>query len=543
MRRTVLLSTAAGSGAAADDARLDAVVALLQRRARSPLIAVSAHASAVRASHPDLTAIDDSDYAAALAGSELVCISFTARGDAARCARAAHHAAMARSLGVPVAWIAADRDAATPLDADERILAGVESVSATDAETAAALAAVRGRRVEIVAAPELLFESQNGAAARRGRVGVDGEFLDALDGRAFDALRLGLRAYAPRALVVLGGSRRAAALAGGTRVESIAGGWPAWRPALASCEIVVTGDALSIASLALAHAAVPVLAARSPRVLGRVALLDCVVDAIEDPAAWTRALAAAARAERALAARVAPLRALAWRSLGALADAIAPVAPDPNAFDAETRARFARARAELAQPALAAGDGARAERILDAWPDVFVAEPCWAIARARADAVLGSDARALSRLAHAAAANPHDASVHAALARAHTCCGDVAAAAAAWQRCSELQPESAEPWHEVAQLWLLGGRLAAALDAFARAQSCAPGHAASARAIRALFLTEPAREAAFWRPLCAAHPEVGAFARAYAEAAARAGHSGSPPPESAAVAAGPAPGV
>jgi hypothetical protein len=106
-----------------------------------------------------------------------------------------------------------------------------------------------------------------------------------------------------------------------------------------------------------------------------------------------------------------------------------------------------------------------------------------------------------------------------------------------------LQPACAEPWHEIGQLALLGGRVTAALDAFARAQACLPGHAPSAHAIRALFGGEPQREAEFWRPLCSARPEVRAFQHAYADALSRAGDTTRAAAPPAAVAAGRSPGV
>jgi len=534
MRRLVVLSTAAGSGNAADDARLAALALLLRRRSQTPLVAVTPQPTRVLRAHPDLHCIDDAEFGTTLAHADLVCVSVASHGDPLRLERAAQHAAMARLAGVPVAWVAAD--CADGAGAAASLLAGVESVSASDAESAAVIAALRGRRVEVVAVPELVDETEVVAPAlRRGRIALDAAFLDALDAAASEALRAALRAFAPRAIVVLGDARRVTALAEFTRIEPAPASWPAWQRALASCQIVVTGDALGVAAAALAAGVVPVVATTAPVLLARVALHECAIRDGRDSAAWARALAAAAHAATTLPSRVAPLRALAWRGLGVLADAARNVVPDPAAAAPASRRIFARACADLAAPALAAGDAAGAERVLDAWGDVFDGDPAWAEARARADALLGRDADAVARLQRAAVACPDDARVHAALARAWLRRGDWAAALGAWQRCAELQPHAAEPWAEMAQLALAGGRVSEALTALAAAQAREPGHAASVQAVRALFAAEAHREAEFWRQLHAANTGVTAFAELHRNAAARAGQAAP-----AAVAAGPA---
>jgi tetratricopeptide (TPR) repeat protein len=524
--RAVLLCTDAGSGHPVDDARLAALATLLRRRARTPLAAVVADVERARAAHPDLQCIADGELAAALAGCELVCISTVFASDRRRLERAARLAAAARLAGVPVAVIAADialESSAGPAEWRE-ILCSSESLSACDAASAAQLAAWRGRRVETVAPPELVLEPHSPAdAPRRGRIAIEADLADALDPRAFEALRVALRAFAPRDVVVLGDSRRAALLAEPSRLETAPCAWPAWRRALASCEIVLTRDAVGTAAAALACGAVPVVASVQVPVLARLALESCAVADGRDAAAWARALAAAARAQHGVATRVAPLRALAWRALGPLADALRAVPPAIPAAANAGRNVWAAACAALAAPALAAGDGPAAERILDAWGAALGDEPAWVEARARADALLGRDGDAAARLQRAADAAPEDARVQMALARALVRRGDTTAAAAAWARCAALRPHDPEPCYELAQLALVGGRVDDALAGFAAAQRRCPGHAASLRAVRSLLASAAEREVEFWRGLCASDAEVACFWHQHALASGRAG--------------------
>jgi tetratricopeptide (TPR) repeat protein len=580
-RRHVLLSTTAGGGQPAGDARLVALAALLRRRARTPLVAVALDAARARAVHPDLHCIDDADLAAALQQADLVCIAgvFDTAVDLERAAR---HAAAARLHGVPVALVAAapgGDTAAAPIAWSE-ILSQCESVSAADAESALRLGAWRGRRVDTVAPSELVIEPEAGAAVdRRGCIGLDAELVDGLDAGAVEALRVALRAYAPRLVVLLGECRRGALASDAVRIETVSRAWPAWRRAVGRSEVVLCADTGGIAATVLALGAVPVVAAPRTSLHARIALDACTVDTPQDPGAWARALAAAACATRTLAPRVAPLRALAWRALGPLAEAGRAVAPDLKRASAPARALWAAAGASLASPALAAGDGAGAERVLDACGDALATEPAWAEARARADALLGRDDMAVARLERAAAAMPNDARVQAALARALVRRGDAAAATAAWRRAAALLPHAAEPCWEMAQLSLVAGRVADALAALADALGREPEHAPSTRTVRALLDSEPQREVEFWRALCTAHAAVPGFWHQCALAAGRAGawadaascatralelapcdpeiqalhrhaadhaalHSGAvPTDESAAVAGGPRPGV
>jgi tetratricopeptide (TPR) repeat protein len=524
-RRHVLLSTTAGGGQPAGDARLAALVALLRRRARTPLVAVVPDAARARAVHPDLPCIDDADLAAALQQAELVCIAGGLDTDF-DLERAARHAAAARLHGVPVAVVAAalgGEAAAAPVAWSE-ILSQCESVSAADADSAARLTVWRGRRVDTVAPSELVLEPEAGAAVdRRGCIGIDAALVCGLDAGAVDALRVALRAYAPRLVVLLGECRRGALAADAVRIETVSPAWPAWRRAVGRCEIVLGAASGGIAATVLALGAVPVVAAARTPLHARIALDACTVGALQDPGAWARALAAAACAARTLAARVAPLRALAWRALGPLADAGRAAAPDLQHASAPARALWAAAGASLAAPALAAGDGARAERVLDACGDALATEPVWAEARARADALLGHDAIAVARLERAAAAAPNDARLQAALARALVRCGDAGAATLAWQRAAALLPHAAEPYWEIAQLALVAGRVADALSALADALGREPAHAPSTRTVRALLDSEPQREVEFWRALCAAHAGVPGFWHQRALAAERAG--------------------
>lgn len=484
--RHLLVTFPAAVAAPAGDARLAGVVALLRRRARTPITVLTADAARTRAAHPDVGVrpVEELDLALRDCEALVVCGTACSEADFESMAR---QILTARILGVPAALVAVEL--ATPGTARARawfteILANAESVSAADAATAARLQASRGRRVETVAPPELVLEP--GAETRRGVI-VD---VALLAQPGITGLRAALQGLAPHGIRTL----RMDAGAPGT--------WQAWWHSLSSASVLVTADP-GAAAAALACGAVPVLCGGGDTaILSRIGLTGGTVQPQAGCDEWTAVLhAAQARAGNALATRVAPLRTLAWRALGPLADAARAAAWSAGATSAPTRALAAECCATLALQHIARGESLPASQLLEAYAAALGREPAWVRARARTAALLGQDREAVALLRQALEAAPVDAETHAELARAQLRTGDIGGARATWTEVARLVPADAAPWAELAALALRAGERDAALQCFSEALRRDPEHAGVRRAVAAYFVADPAGEAGFWTAL------------------------------------------
>ncbi len=530
--RHVLVSCATGEGRPEHELRIAGLVTLLQRRARTPIVLLSPDPARTASAHPDVAVMALDAIATALVNCEFLCVAGELR-TAAAIARAARHVLAARLAGVPVALVSVDVGArsASPVNAGPptlvaEILASVESISALDARSAAHLTPLCGRRVETTAPPEIVLDLPAGET--RTACGIDARLLAGLPVDAANALAAALGSRGITDIVVLGTAAPGGAFAASTVVS--ARDWRTWSRAVGECALVFTNDAAATSSAILACGAVPIVQTigADAALHRRIGLASCVVDpARSDEAAWSEAIDAGLRTlGQALAGRVAPLRSLAWRALGPLADAARASGWNGASASAGAKTLAAEACALLARPALEAGDATVVEGILEPHRAALATEPAWAEVRARAYALQGGDAEGQAALEAALALHPDCDRVWAALARARLRRGDVDGARAAWQRVAELCTADAEPAAELAALALFGGRVEAALGAWQEAQRRAPGHAASARAVRACLENDARREARFWAELAAERPDVAVYFHAAGLAFERAGAHG-----------------
>src|SRR5262245_8452490 len=171
MPRHVTVSAGTGRGRPEDEFHLAAVLTLLRRRSRLPIVVLSENPAATAAAHPDAQAAGADDLGV-WADCEFLCIT-GALHETGDVERAARHAALARLSRVPVALLAVEvpepENKATRAWLEE-ILAQSESVSASDVDSARRLAAWRGRRVDTTAPIELVLEP---VAASRTGLGID----------------------------------------------------------------------------------------------------------------------------------------------------------------------------------------------------------------------------------------------------------------------------------------------------------------------------------------------------------------------------------
>lgn len=481
-----LLVTMPGAAAnPAGAARLAGVIALLRRRACTPVAVLAADPAAVGAAHPELKVHAAEDLNAALQHCEGLVVAGAAH-DESDFEVMARQVLAARLAGVPVALVAVE--IGVPGTARSRawlaeVLATAESVSAMDAASGARLQAVRGRRVEVAAAPELVLEP---ATVPRGGLLVDAALLASPVGAA---MRDGLRAFQPDDIRTLG-----ATAPGDTN-------WRAWWSALSSAAVFITTDRAA-AVCALACGTVPVLCAapEDGAVLVRSGLQAGLIAPLADRDTWIETLRTAqGRAGRPLATCVAPLRTLAWRALGPLADAARAAMWSAAGTSAPTRGLAADCCAALAHSRITAGDGMGALQVLEAHAAGLGREPAWVRARARVASLLGQDRDAVALLQQALEQAPLDATTRAELARAQLRAGDHAGARASWTELARLVPTDAAPWAELATLELLAGDRVTALRCFAEALGRDPEHAGVRRAVTAYFVSDRAGEAEFWR--------------------------------------------
>ena len=495
----VTLPTAAASPA--DDARLAGVLALLRRRARTPIVVLAADPARTRRAHPDVDVRPAHEFEMALCDCDALVVAGTVHSEA-DFEIVARRILTARLLGVPAALVAVEIGAPGTVRARAwlaEVLANVESISAAEAGTAARVQALRGRRVETAAAPELVLEPD--AVPRRG-VLVEAALFEA---PAAAGLRDALRGFEPYDLKTLS----ATGSAPGTD-----GNWRAWWQALSSADVLVTADPATAIS-ALACGTVPVFCgdAEAGAVLWRIGLGNNWVAPLANSSTWTQALSTArSRAGRPLATRVAPLRALGWRALGPLADAGRAVAWSAAGASPPTRALVAECCATLAHSRVACGDSAGALQLLEAQTPALGREPAWVRARARLAALLGQDRDAVRLLENGLEHAPLDAAVRAELAQAQLRAGDPAAAQRTWSELARLVPSDAAPWSELATLALLAGDGKLALRCFAEALTRDPAHAGVRRAVAAYFVTDPSGANDFWRTVPGAAPPAPAVA-------------------------------
>jgi tetratricopeptide (TPR) repeat protein len=494
------------------------MVELLRRRSRCALSV----ATALDPKLEDVHRVEPDAIAAQLAACDLVVVGGRLAGE--QLLRAAEIVFMARMIELPVALIAVQ----VPIEPSvepallSAVVQAASSVTAADAETSQRLAAIAGRRIEVVAPIELLAPIGRATAAGTS-IGCEAAFLATCTaaelrtlGSVAQALGARWRIFDAPLLLPEGGAPELAP------VES----WASVAAAVAGCALILgePDDALQIAGTV---AGVPALAwtrfGNGATWHQRCGAADAIVRRADDTERLTSALRGLLAIDRdAVARRAVSLRTVAWRALGALAEVRGQAWVPAAALDPAVAAVVARACERLVQPALDRGDAVSADAVLTRWEGGLAGETAWARARARSLALLSRDAEAVAVLEHATGRHPRDRDCSAELARAWTRCGEYERACAAWESVAALDVLDPEPHAAMAHLRLLQGNATGALAAWSAALMRDPLHAASLRAVHALLDTEPRQEMEFWAPLCGLEDAHPSFWQAHGLAAARA---------------------
>jgi len=516
--RILIVPATAVDATGVDSVVVAGAVELLRRRSRCELFIAASHDLKL----PETQLADDANLVDALAGCSLTAIVGRLAGPGL--SRAAEIAFMARLLDVPVALISVS--AAAEQSAEEAALlhalaSTAVSATAADAASAASLGRCRGRCVEVVAPLELLARTPEANAAPDGFVvGCDAALMHHDRDGAFEALGVALRDVGAT-LRVFGSAVLVPEDVTCERLpdESVA----SVLAAIAGCTLVIAPGE-SILHVLATGAGVPAIALAQPGKAPwhqRLGSADLVVPG--DLESLRRCLTTARAGGRArVVQRVVPLRAVAWRALGPLAEVRSGAWILSGALASPVAGAVARACARIVAPLLAAGDASRAEAMLSRWEGVLATEPAWSCARARAYVLQGRDADAITVLERALAVHSCDLACRVELARAWTRQGAFARARAVWAELASDHPADAAPPAEIAHLALLQGDAATALASWAEALRRDPQHAGSIRAVRALLDTEPHREAEFWAGLCARHSDQAGFWQAHGLASVRA---------------------
>ncbi len=416
--KPVLISSGSGSGSFADEVLLASAVRLLARLAPAPVLALSSDPPRSARSHPGMRCVPEEEVDGALdAAALLVVVGDLSRPT--RLARAAAQLVRAKWARVPVALVAvrlpqsdgappgkvdlgkaepakpepgkvdpvkgeagkadsgkldlgkAPALAADPADARANgvflpLLSQAESVSACDRESARVLAALSGKRVETTAPLEILLEIDVPRSGASCTIGIGTEVLSAgASCGLLEALEQASASWGARVIAIA-----PPGVEPPPRFECCATpDWNTWLDAALACDVLVDAADSTLLVVAAAHGVRPlalVRGSRRPDLHGRLGLGALVVPWDAGAEAFTAALQQAQKqTPDAVRARCAPLRSVAWRALGPLADATRsrPLQLHglrPEALALVTAAREARAHAAPRvdhAPAPQRGDG------------------------------------------------------------------------------------------------------------------------------------------------------------------------------------------
>jgi hypothetical protein len=336
----VLLCSDSGSGDPADEVLLASAMRLLARRTQLRALALSADPAISLRAHPGLPFAPLSALDTAVAGTALVVVI----GDLRRpesLKRAATAFVHAKRRNVPVALLAVRLP--PPARAAEfdllPLLAQAESLSGCDAASARSLAGWCGRRVEAAAPLEMVLEIEPSGARPLGRVGVSARAW-AVAGAALREALERISQSGETTGVVLGPGAVDSLPARFDRAKD--SDWRAWLQLALACDVIVDVADSTLLHVAAAHGVRPVafpVESDPPRLHPRIGLAHLALPPDADTARIVHVLETARGMSAAeVRARAAPLRNLAWRALGPLADATRSRPFERQALPAPARA-------------------------------------------------------------------------------------------------------------------------------------------------------------------------------------------------------------
>lgn len=343
----VLLCSDSGTGDPADEVLLASAIRLLARRTQLRALALSADPAISLHAHPGLPISPLATIDTVVAGATmLVVIGDLRHPDSLR--RAVTALVHAKRRGVPVALLAVRLP--SPSRAGELellpLLGQAESLSGCDAASARTLAGLCGRRVEATAPVEMVLEMERGVVRQPGRVGASARAWSQGGAALREALERASQAWAARGVVFGPGSVDALPSSFDRAADS---DWRAWLQVALACDVVVDVADSPLLHVAAAHGVPPVAISVEPdppRMHPRIGLTHLALPREADADRIANALEMARATSAAeVRARAAPLRNLAWRALGPLADANRSRPFDPSTLPPAARAFVERLQA------------------------------------------------------------------------------------------------------------------------------------------------------------------------------------------------------
>jgi len=374
--------------------------------------------------------------------------------------RAAAHVLAAKAHSVPVALVSVRLQSPCTgrqhEDAALRILAEAESITTCDTYSATLLTRCMGRRVATTAPLELVLSAKPTTHAERA-VALDAEVLARMEQHdrrvLLEALADLCTQRSMQASIVC--AHQAPDYRVPDTIDCIAvPTWSQWMRALGQVRICIAAPDSVALHLAVAQGAFPIplplgsaselterigLQTVSPGMCRRswdVLFEDALQNRIDD-----------------VCARSAPLRAVAWRALGSLSEAVRSRAL-PLQEDGALNHAVASMLATRWRHLLECGDFPQVEKDLSSW-NACASTPTWAAARAHAWILQGQDDAARAVLEETLTRTPQDSECLSLLAMILWRAGDVQAAGRCWTRVIAAGGEAARAAQEQQDALLL----------------------------------------------------------------------------------------